>query len=249
MSYASVAKHNIEGGDHGAQPDPNLLEGHSAAATAEEPHGNVQVVDSDEAERIRQGIEHASEHAQDTANEVHLNAQQAASNAERDVKRAADDAHKRGQEAMDDAREAVDDAADKGKQFLDDAEAKGKQWAKDAQRKGKEFKAEAEKRGSEFKKDAEKEAKKLQRKASELDKDARETARKYPVATAGLIGAINLAVVGSVGLWAWSNKDLPRWDRRAVTATVLGLGAWFGSQGLLGWHEYEENKRETGRGF
>ncbi|KAM0791722.1 hypothetical protein ACM66B_003991 [Microbotryomycetes sp. NB124-2] len=247
MSYASVAKHNIQGDDHGAQPDPNLLEGHTQGA--EEPHGNVQVVDPEEAERIREGLQHASERAQDTANEVHLNAQQAASDANRQAQQTANDVEKRTQDALDQGKQAVDDAADKGRQFLDEAESKGKQFAKDAQRKGHELKQDAEKKGSELKKDAQREAKKLQRKASELDKDARETARKYPVATAGLIGAINLAVVGSVGVWAWSNRDLPRWDRRAVTATVLGLGAWFGSQGLLGWHEYEENKKETGRGF
>lgn len=43
--------------------------------------------------------------------------------------------------------------------------------------------------------------------------------------------AANLAVAGTTVYFAYKNRNQPRWDRRVVSATVIGLAAWFGVQG------------------
>lgn len=59
-----------------------------------------------------------------------------------------------------------------------------------------------------------------------------------PKVQAGLATVVNLLALGGVGLLAYKNWGKDRWDRRVVSATVIGLGALFGSQGYLGWLFY-----------
>lgn len=54
----------------------------------------------------------------------------------------------------------------------------------------------------------------------------------------------NLAVTGTTIYFAYKNRNKPRWDRRVVSATVIGLAAWFGVQGYaeliaLRWVAYQ----------
>jgi hypothetical protein len=44
-----------------------------------------------------------------------------------------------------------------------------------------------------------------------------------PGALGGIVGVFNLAVLGTVGYFAYENWDLPRWDRRTVSTVTAGL--------------------------
>lgn len=85
------------------------------------------------------------------------------------------------------------------------------------------------------------------KKADKWEKDASRELRK-PEVWGSLLGAcalarlsyrdavlkkstVNLAVLGGVGYLAYSKWHLPRWDRRVVTATVVGVGALFSVTG------------------
>lgn len=74
-------------------------------------------------------------------------------------------------------------------------------------------------------------AKKLQKKGAEWEKDARATAKKYPVAASGIVGIANLAVVAAVGFVAYQNWDKPSWDRKTVSLVSVGLLGLFGAEG------------------
>lgn len=95
--------------------------------------------------------------------------------------------------------------------------------ASSASQKAKSALSSAEKEAKKLGSDASAEAKKLSRKGKkELER---------PEVQLGLIGVVNAVVIVGVGYAAWRNWDQRRWDRRVVSATVIGLGALFGSQG------------------
>lgn len=77
-----------------------------------------------------------------------------------------------------------------------------------------------------------------------LDRRARTEAKAHPIATGGLVGALNLAVVLGVGYAAYANWGKPAWDRKVVALTTAGVLAWFGSESVLGWHEYQADKKD-----
>lgn len=53
-----------------------------------------------------------------------------------------------------------------------------------------------------------------------------------PGVLGGLVGAMNVGVLGGVGYWSWTNWDRPSaWDRRTITAATVGLIALFTGQG------------------
>lgn len=115
-----------------------------------------------------------------------------------------------------------------------------------------DLKKKVEKKGREVEKDLKKTGKKIEKGAKEFEREARKTAKKYPAAATGLVGLgelslivllmywdtnylllylVNVAVLATVGLAAYQNWDQPRWDRRTVSLTTVGLLGLFGAQG------------------
>jgi len=62
-----------------------------------------------------------------------------------------------------------------------------------------------------------------------------------PGVLGGIVGVFNLAVLGTVGYFAYENWDLPRWDRRTVSAVTVGLLGLSLGEGYLG-EEYKEKE-------
>jgi len=54
-----------------------------------------------------------------------------------------------------------------------------------------------------------------------------------PGVLGGLLGVVNVGVLGTVGYFAYTNWDAPRWDRRIVSAVSVGLLALWGGEGFL----------------
>lgn len=73
------------------------------------------------------------------------------------------------------------------------------------------------------------------RPAEKLDKAAKKARRELekPGLQVSLLTVLNLGVLAGVGVAAFKNWDKARWDRRVVSATVIGLGALFSSQGYV----------------
>lgn len=54
-----------------------------------------------------------------------------------------------------------------------------------------------------------------------------------PASLGAALGLINLAVVGGAGWLAYCYWDLPRWDKKAVSAITIGLVALWGGEGWV----------------
>ncbi|KAK7035243.1 hypothetical protein VNI00_012010 [Paramarasmius palmivorus] len=54
-----------------------------------------------------------------------------------------------------------------------------------------------------------------------------------PGVLGGLLGLVNVGVLGAVGYLSYSNWDRPRWDKRIVSAISVGLLTLWGGEGVL----------------
>jgi hypothetical protein len=66
------------------------------------------------------------------------------------------------------------------------------------------------------------EAQRAREEGAYLYKQAKQVVLR-PGVLGGIVGVFNLAVLGTVGYFAYENWDLPRWDRRTVSAVTVGL--------------------------
>lgn len=73
-----------------------------------------------------------------------------------------------------------------------------------------------------------------------LYRHAREAVLR-PGVLGGLVGVVNLGVLGTVGYFAYSNWDRPTWDRRTVSAVSVGLLTLWGGEGYVA-ELYREGK-------
>lgn len=62
-----------------------------------------------------------------------------------------------------------------------------------------------------------------------------------PGVLGGLVGVVNIGVLGGVGYASYLHWDKPVWDRRTVSAVTVGLIALFAGEGYLG-EEYKEKE-------
>lgn len=83
------------------------------------------------------------------------------------------------------------------------------------------------------------EAERAKREGSKLYLEAKERILRPQVA-GGLVGAVNVAVLGTVGYFAYQNWNRP-WDRNVVSAVTVGL---LGLSGLEGWAGKEYKEKE-----
>ncbi|KAH9819482.1 hypothetical protein DFH28DRAFT_956181 [Melampsora americana] len=74
-------------------------------------------------------------------------------------------------------------------------------------------------------------------------KKARRELSKAPQVKLDVLKIINLGVLSTVGILMFKNWDQKRWDRRIISASVIGLGVWFSSQGYLAGLVYDQKKR------
>ncbi|SGZ32594.1 BQ5605_C040g11893 [Microbotryum silenes-dioicae] len=271
MSYAQVASHNTSGPQ--AVPDPNLLEGsisHAGAgagqATVDEGD-KVHVVDAEEARKMREAINHADERASHEFDDhlaqarhetERVTGQAPTAQVQAQAKDSAKTVERKSQETADKVERKASDVADK-------VEKKGKELYGTAEKKTKEVAAEAEQKGKEMKAKADKEAKELAKKAKKLDKEGRQLARKYPIATSGILGLgefkgcgsrssvqilttlinlpVNLAAAGAAGFSIYNSWNTPA-QARTLTTSLVSLFAFFGAEAALGYHEYEADQQE-----
>lgn len=55
-----------------------------------------------------------------------------------------------------------------------------------------------------------------------------------PGVLGGLVGALNVGILGGVGYWSYANWDRPTaWDRKTVSAATVGLLTLFAGEGYV----------------
>jgi len=62
-----------------------------------------------------------------------------------------------------------------------------------------------------------------------------------PGVLGGIVGVVNVGILGGVGYASYIHWDLPHWDRRTVSAVTVGLLGLFTVEGYLG-EEYKEKE-------
>ncbi|KAL1410021.1 hypothetical protein Q8F55_004023 [Vanrija albida] len=105
----------------------------------------------------------------------------------------------------------------------------------------------AEKKGREFEKKARAEFDRAETALEAYWNKAKEVILR-PSTLGGLVGVVNVGLIGSLGYWAYLNKDRP-WDRRQVGAAVAGTLALFGVEGYVAesYLETPEGRAEAER--
>ncbi|GAA6032089.1 hypothetical protein JCM8097_007065 [Rhodosporidiobolus ruineniae] len=252
-SWADVAKGPVPADIQGT-PDQSLLTtpadiapdraaSPNTAAHASVETDHIAAVDRDEFEKLKRGVEHAEEpHSVDDEFEA-ARRHQAERDAEEQQARLKAQAQAELKQTTDKVEAVAESVEDKGKDALHKAEKKGKEVEREVKDKWDEGKKEAKQFADKAEKEVKKDAKKLQKKASEVEKEGRALAKQYPYAASGLVGVVNLALIAIPTYFAVKHWHEPRWDRRVVSAVVVGLSAVFGAESALGFFEYKQEKQ------
>ncbi|KAK9898627.1 hypothetical protein P389DRAFT_167152 [Cystobasidium minutum MCA 4210] len=252
MSYADIAAKNRLPESQQPHPDPNLLEGshHSESDTDLSQSGasdeKIHVVSQEEFVKQEHALESppapqepvllTADDATDSA-AVQRKAQADAEKVEANAKKAANETKKAAEDAKDKAEDVKEDAKDKASKAYAQGEKKLEKGKEEASKEYAELSEKAKRAydrlSEEGKKDWQKLSKESKKKWEEAkNSDAGQELQK-PEVWGSLLGLANLAVTGTTIYFAYKNRNKPRWDRRVVSATVIGLAAWFGVQGYL----------------
>ncbi|EPQ27612.1 uncharacterized protein PFL1_04750 [Pseudozyma flocculosa PF-1] len=265
MSYASVAAHNAPPESEQPRPDPGLLEGQNVDHSDVNNHlpdvdsGKVNVIPSDA------DLEHLKTESQEAYEKAVAEAREARAQAERDAKAAKDKAAATAKDAGDKAEKAAKDVGDKAKQLgneadkaASDASSKAQQYAKDAQNLAKDAGNRASKLAGDAKKEVEKDTRELRKRAKEEGKKIKKAAGEAgeeiesfwnrfssdPDMWLPALGALNVALLGGLGFYAYTNKDqVQRTDRRLLSAVTVGILGLVGGQGYWAQETARKQRR------
>jgi len=84
------------------------------------------------------------------------------------------------------------------------------------------------------------EERRARREGAALYRQAKEIVLR-PALFSGLVGILNLGIIGTVGYFAYENWDRPHWDRRTVSAITVGLLSLSAGEGYL-VEQYKEKE-------
>ncbi|WVF68221.1 hypothetical protein IAT40_002986 [Kwoniella sp. CBS 6097] len=216
MSYASVASHNIPFGEM-PQPDQHLregghFEGETETNTAVDSKVNVLPAGSDP---NHPDIEPAPV-SQPISIDLHPAPEPEPSTSEAAPK------------PLPTPTKNSVDLPESGAEF----EKKAKETEKKAEGKAKQAeKKEAEKKGKELSKKAKNELHKAESALGPYWDKTKDVVLR-PGTLGGLMGVVNVGILGTLGYFAYTRKDQP-WDRRIVGGAVAGTLALFGAEGYV----------------
>ncbi|KAK0555245.1 hypothetical protein OC845_000386 [Tilletia horrida] len=242
MSYASVAKHDAPAP---TAANSDLLEGsYNVAPTdghgaADVPSNTLPDVNSHKVNVVPAGTDLHNLHTQteQTANEAEQRARQQASQAKKQAQQGAEKVEQKASQVSNDAKAGLDKAGQKASELSSDAKSGLDKAGKKLHQAGQDAKAEfnkAEKKVSNAAKDASREA---ERSWNEFSSD--------PKKWASSLSAFNIAVIGGLGVLAYTKRDVIKtWDRKFIATIVGGVAAVVGLQAYFGTQKAQE---QTGR--
>ncbi|WVQ95632.1 hypothetical protein IAU59_002730 [Kwoniella sp. CBS 9459] len=222
MSYASVASHNIPFGEM-PQPDQHLREGgHFGGETETNPavdsKVNVLPAGSDP--------NHPDIEAVPVSQPISIDLHPAPE-PEPSTSDAAPKPLPTPTKHSVDLPESGAEWEKKAKETEKKAEAKAKQAEKKVESAAKE----AEKKGKELSKKAKNELHKAESALGPYWDKTKDVVLR-PGTLGGLMGVVNVGILGTLGYFAYTRKDQP-WDRRIVGGAVAGTLALFGAEGYV----------------
>ncbi|RSH85310.1 hypothetical protein EHS25_005117 [Saitozyma podzolica] len=218
MSYASVASHNLPPEEEQPKPDPTLLDGHFQGETPAHvdvdskinvlPAGsdpNKPDIHPEPAPHPEPVTLNPAPVPEPHVSEVAPTPLPAPSKA--DIKLPEIEAHEQ--------------------KLANRAKAEKEEIKKDV--KGGFRKA--EKKGKEYAKKAEKEFEEVESRLAPYWEKTKDVVLR-PGTLGGLMGVVNVGLLGTIGYFAYTRKDQP-WDRRIVGGAVAGTLALFGAEGYV----------------
>nr|XP_031862533.1 uncharacterized protein CI109_002030 [Kwoniella shandongensis]KAA5529605.1 hypothetical protein CI109_002030 [Kwoniella shandongensis] len=267
MSYASVASHNIPFGEM-PKPDQNLADGHFAGETeagndldskvnvlpAGSDPKHPDIVPSEPTAPISIDLHPAPAYEPSTSDAA---PKPLPSPAKDDVtlpESGAEWTKEHEAELKQKTKEAEKDVKAKAQEAEKDVKAKAKEvekdvksTAKDLEKKGKDLEKKIEKKGKEYSKKAQDELHKAESALGPYWEQTKEVVLR-PGTLGGLMGVVNVGILGTIGYFAYTRKDQP-WDRRIVGGAVAGTLALFGAEGYVteSYLSTPEGKQEAER--
>ncbi|KAK4688609.1 hypothetical protein P7C73_g1505, partial [Tremellales sp. Uapishka_1] len=239
MSYAAVASHNIPAGEM-PEPDQGLLAGHFDGETVahddidhqlnvlpagEDPHHpHVQPHVAPAPEKI---VFHPTETPEPSVSDAAPKPLPTPAKHSVKLPESGADFDKKKEEVKDSAAK-VEKKAEKG---LDKAEKSAKENLGKAEKSAKENLEKAEKKGKEIGKKANAELHKAEDALAPYWEKTKDVVLR-PGTLGGLMGVVNVGLLGTLGYFAYTRKDQV-WDRRIVAGAVAGTLALFGGEGYV----------------
>ncbi|KAK0522942.1 hypothetical protein OC834_006086 [Tilletia horrida] len=143
-----------------------------------------------------------------------------------------------------DAQQAEQQARDAAKQ----AEQRARETAQHAEKRAREEASKLQDKAHAAKEDAKDGLRKAEKKVSKAADDASRQAKKSwaefssdPKKWASSLGAVNLAILGGLGIAAYAQRDtIKTWDRRTIGTIVAGIAAVIGVQAYFGAEKAQE---------
>lgn len=250
--------------------EPTKLSAEDAPATTPASRNLPTAQSGGHGHQVSKDVEAAKEDAKKEAAQAEAAAAKKVEQGKQAAAQAAGEAKEAAKEGAEVASQKAGEAKEAAKDGAAVASQKAKEGADVASQKLSEGKKEAEKKLAQGKEAAEQEYNELSAKAKasydKLSKEAREDWHKLskeskkqweaaknsevgqelqkPEVWGSMLTVANLAVIGSLAYFTYSNWGKPRWDRRIVSATAIGVSTWFGLQGyLLPQTEAVQNQR------
>lgn len=253
-----------------ANTDPRTSS--SAPKATEAPKGSEIKVPS--AQEVGKKVDESVEKGKQTAKDAEEKGKEVAKDAEAKGKAAARDVEKKAERAADKVEETAKEVKGASKQLARDAEVKGKELVDDAAEKTKEVAHDVEKKAKQLKREAkvrryrsryrlfspllmtitvlfsfhfQAEIQHAENVAAQYIERAKELVLR-PGALGGLMGVANVGLLGTIGYYAYTRRNVP-WDRNYVGATAASVLALFGIEGVVAeqFAQTPEGKEEIAR--
>ncbi|KAG7571012.1 hypothetical protein FFLO_00976 [Filobasidium floriforme] len=226
-----------------ANTDPRTSS--SAPKATDAPKGSEIKVPS--AQEVGKKVDESVEKGKQTAKDAEEKGKQVAKDAEAKGKAAARDVEKKAERAADKVEETAKEVKGASKQLARDAEVKGKELVDNAAEKTKEVANDVEKKAKQLKREAKAEIQHAENVAAQYIERAKELVLR-PGALGGLMGVANVGLLGTIGYYAYTRRNVP-WDRNYVGATAASVLALFGIEGVVAeqFAQTPEGKEEIAR--
>ncbi|KAE8209716.1 hypothetical protein CF319_g6371 [Tilletia indica] len=222
MSYADIAKANAP---PSSTADPAFLEG-SYNQPPTDGHGAADIP-SDELPDVNSRKVNVVPAGTDL-HTMHTQSEQTSQETEERVAREKEQLEQRTRETQQRAREEAQHVKEEAQHVKDKATEKAKNLKADA----KDGLQKAEKKISKTADDASRQAKKSW---NEFSSD--------PKKWASSLGAVNIAILGGLGIYAYTQRaTIKTWDKRFIAAVVGGIGAVLGLQAYAGTEKAREQE-------
>ncbi|ORY20876.1 hypothetical protein BCR39DRAFT_554668 [Naematelia encephala] len=261
MSYASVASHNIPFGEM-PKPDQNLADGHFSGET--EAHNDVDskinVLPAGSDVQHPDIPHHTPEHPTLDLHPASAIPEPSTSDS---APKPAPAPHKHdvhipesGAEYEAHIKEEAKDAEKKAEKKGKEVEKEAKEVGKNIEKKTKEVGKEIEKKSKAFGKKAKAEFEEVESKLGPYWEKSKDIVLR-PGTLGGLMGVVNVGILGTIGYFAYTRKDQP-WDRRIVGGAIAGTLALFSAEGYVtesylqtpeGQQEAERAKKEGSKAY